>query len=226
VESGVKAIVFDLDGTLIDSAPDLQHIANLVLAQEGAAPVTLSDARSYIGNGAAVFVSRMMAARGLPEADHARLRRAFIDLYDDATAHTMIYPGVISALDALAAAGYAMGVCTNKPLSPARAVLAHFGLRERFACVVGGDTLAHHKPHPAPLLHAFDLLGAKDHLYVGDSEIDYQTAIAAAVPFAFFTEGYRKSPLSDFPPRCPLPISQPCRASPKTSLHDPSRLVV
>jgi len=158
----------------------------------------------YIGNGAAVFVSRMMAARGLPEADHARLHSAFIDLYDDATAFTVIYPGVLDALDALAAAGYVMGVCTNKPLSPARAVLAHFGLLGRFACVVGGDSLAHHKPHPAPLLHAYGLLGAKDHLYVGDSEIDYQTAIAAAVPFAFYTEGYRKSPLSDFPGALPF----------------------
>lgn len=200
----MKAVVFDLDGTLIDSASDLRHIANLVLAQEGAAPVTLADARSYIGNGAAVFVRRMMAARGLPEADHARLHGAFMGLYDGATAHTVVYPGVIAALDALADAGHIMGICTNKPLSPARAVLAHFGLLGRFACVVGGDTLAHHKPHPAPLLHAFDLLGAKEHLYVGDSEIDYQTAIAAAVPFAFFTEGYRKSPLSDFPGALPF----------------------
>ncbi len=193
-----KAIVFDLDGTLIDSAPDIRMIANQVLAREGVAPLTLPQTRSFIGNGAAIFITRMMAARDLPQADHPRLLASFIDRYETAFTLTTVYDGVAEALSALTQAGFALGICTNKPLIPARAVLAHVGLQHHFAVVIGGDSLPSHKPDPAPLLRAFADLGTTGGLFVGDSEVDHETAQRAGLPFALFTEGYRKTPPEAF----------------------------
>lgn len=192
------AIVFDLDGTLIDSAPDICAIANAVLSEKGVDPLTLAETRHFIGNGARVFVARMLAARGLPDAWLDDLHRDFVARYDDAHDLTVIYPGVLSALDQLAAESHSLGICTNKPLSPALAVLDHFGLRSRFASIVGGDSLPVTKPDPAPLLHCFSNLPGQNRVYVGDSEVDHQTAMAAGIPFALFTEGYRKSPVDAF----------------------------
>lgn len=195
-----KAIVFDLDGTLIDSAPDIHAIANRVLAGEGAPPLSLAQARDFIGNGASVFVARMRAARGIPDAEHARLLAAFVGAYDDAVHLTTPYPGAVAALDMLAASGFVMGICTNKPLRPTHAVLNHLGLSRHFAAVLGGDSLAVHKPDPAPLFATFDALGATDaRLYVGDSEVDAETAQRAGVPFLLYTQGYRKVPVADLP---------------------------
>ena len=191
-------IVFDLDGTLIDSVPDLHAVANSVLADEGAAPITLDDARSYIGDGTAVFVARMRHARGIPDAEQDRILAAYMDRYEGAVAHTTVYPGVRAALDALGR-DHALGVCTNKPVRPLTRVLAHFHLARHFRAVVGGDTLPVHKPDPAPLLAAFDELGDGPRLYVGDSEVDATTADRAGVPFLLFTEGYRKGPAADMP---------------------------
>ena len=190
----VPAIVFDLDGTLIDSAPDICAIGNTVLEAEGARPMTLAEARGYVGAGAGEFVRRMMAARGLPEADHPRLLERFVGLYEGAVELSAVYPGVVDALAVLAARGHALGVCTNKPEGPARTVLAHFGLAPRFGAVIGGDSLSVRKPDPAPLFAAFEGMGAAPGLYVGDSEVDAQTAERAGLPFLLFTEGYRKAP--------------------------------
>lgn len=186
-------IVFDLDGTLIDSAPDIHGIANALLAAEGAAPITLAEARDFIGNGAAVFVQKMCAARGIPEAEQPRLLADFVARYDDAVTLTVIYPGVAGALDRLRGEGHRLGVCTNKPIRPTRAVLDHMGLARQFETLWGGDSLAVHKPDPAPLHAAFDALGSGAQIYVGDSEVDAETARRAGVPFLFFTEGYRKT---------------------------------
>jgi phosphoglycolate phosphatase len=186
-----RAVVFDLDGTLIDSAPDIRVVANKVLAGEGALALTLSETRSFIGHGARNFVTRMMAARGLPDSDLDRLHRLFLGFYDDAHGFTVVYPGVHAALAALRADGFVLGVCTNRPSSAARAALKHFGLADFFATVIGGDSLPVTKPDPAPLLRALADLGATKGLYVGDSEVDHQTARAAGLPFVLFTLGYR-----------------------------------
>lgn len=193
-----RAVVFDLDGTLIDSAPDIRAIANAVLAAEGAAPLTLAETRSFIGHGTATFIARMIAARDLPETRTGRLHAAFLDRYDDAHDLTAVYPGVDEALDALARAGMLLGICTNKPLRATRAVLDRLGLAARFVAVIGGDSLSVTKPHPAPLCLALETLGAGPAVYVGDSEVDHQTASAARVPFALFTGGYRKAPVEAF----------------------------
>jgi phosphoglycolate phosphatase len=197
------AIVFDLDGTLIDSAPDLRHAANAVLAAEGLAPVTLAEVHGFIGHGTPVFVSRMMARAGLPEDPvlHRRLHDAYLAAYESAFRDTRLYPGVEEALAALTGAGWAIGLCTNKPAAPTRAALAHFGLEGVFGAVVAGDDMAERKPHPAPLHAAFERLGGGARVYVGDSEVDAETAERAGVPFILFTRGYRRSPPRAIPHR-------------------------
>jgi len=124
---------------------------------------------------------------------------AFMGGYRGAVGLTVPYRGVPAALEVLAAAGHALGVCTNKPAEPARAVLAHVGLLDRFAVVVGGDSLPVTKPDPAPLRAALDALPPGEALFVGDSEVDAATAKAAGVPFLLFAEGYRKEPVAELP---------------------------
>jgi phosphoglycolate phosphatase len=192
-------IIFDLDGTLIDSAPDICAAGNAVLALHGVEPMTLPEATGFIGSGAGILVQRMMAARGLDPALHPTLLAQFLERYETAVHLTTLYPGVMQALDDLSSAGHTLGLCTNKPEAPTRAVLRHFGLTDRFAAVVGGDTLAVRKPDPAPLLACQTALGGGPTIYVGDSEVDAETAQRAGLPFALFTKGYRKAPVDTLP---------------------------
>lgn len=192
-------IVFDLDGTLIDSAPDIHVIANQVLADEGAEPITLAQARDFIGNGAAVFVARMRAARGIDDTRQDHMLAQFTRRYDTATELTRPYPGVVAALERLIAAGHKLGICTNKPIRPTRIVLQATGLAGYFDVVYGGDSLPVHKPDPRPLDTALADLGEGPEIYVGDSEVDAETAQRALVPFILFTEGYRKTAPSLIP---------------------------
>jgi phosphoglycolate phosphatase len=193
-------ILFDLDGTLIDSAPDIQAAANRMLAGEGHEALDLPTITRFIGNGLPKLVERVMQARGMDSARHEVLTQITLDHYNaGASALTRVYPGVVQALQALADAGHRMAVCTNKPEAPARAVLADLGLAGFFPVVVGGDTLAVNKPDPAPALACVQALGGGAAVYVGDSEVDAATAQAAGLPFYLFTEGYRKTPVSDLP---------------------------
>ncbi|WP_299415614.1 phosphoglycolate phosphatase [uncultured Sulfitobacter sp.] len=194
---GVR-IVFDLDGTLIDSAPDICAVANALLAPHHA-QITLAQTHMFIGNGVSVFVARMLAAVGLSETLHAEVLAGFKAAYPTAVGQTHPYAGVIHALGILKRQGHMLGICTNKPLVPCMAVLDHLGLTDYFDTFWGGDSLAVHKPDPAPLRAAFDALGQGPSVYVGDSEVDAQTAQAAEVPFLLFSAGYRKSPLAQIP---------------------------
>lgn len=193
-------VVFDLDGTLVDSAPDIQAAVARMLAAEGRAPLDLATITAFIGNGLPKLVERVIRHTGMDLADHARLTRLTLDQYNAATADlTRPYPGVMAALVALQAAGMTLGICTNKPEAPARAVLRDLGLDRFFTAVVGGDSLAVTKPDPAPLRAAIAALGGGATVYVGDSEVDAATAVAAKVPFVLFTEGYRKTPVAELP---------------------------
>lgn len=198
-----RAIVFDLDGTLIDSAPDLHRAANGVLAAEGLPPVTLAEVKGFIGHGTPVFVDRMMLRAGLPPdpATHRRLHDAYLAAYGDIIRLTEPYPGVGAALERLASAGWRMGVCTNKPMAPTRSALRRFGWEGLFGAVIGGDSLPERKPHPAPLRACFAALGRGPGVYVGDSEVDGETAERAGIAFLLFTEGYRKLAVAGIPHR-------------------------
>lgn len=193
-------IAFDLDGTLVDSAPDIHAVANKVLAEEGLAPLSLAQARGFVGRGASHFVAQMRAAYGLADGDHDRLLASFMRHYEGAVALTQLYPGVRSALEELLGEGHQLVLCTNKPEAPTRIVLDHFDLAGYFDAVVGGDTLPVRKPDPAPLQEAFARVAAgPSRLFVGDSEVDAETGQAAGVPFVLFTEGYRHSEVEDLP---------------------------
>lgn len=196
--AGVRAVVFDLDGTLIDSAPDIWRAANAVLTEAGLPQVTFEQSRGFIGRGARVFVERMeRAAGGKNESGRTEyLHRLFLQHYEHAHEGTRVYPHVPEVLSDLKGQGLALGLCTNKPMGPTRAVLRHLGWDAVFSAVVGGDTLPVAKPDPAPLhavLSALDC-APDDCVYIGDSETDVETAERADIRFGLFTEGYRKAP--------------------------------
>ena len=188
-------LIFDLDGTLIDSAPQIHAAANSVFGIKGLPPFSYETVRGFIGNGVGVLVGRLMEHQGLPEDGklHAELVASFITIYEEAFDLTTLYPSVPTALSQLADVGHQLAICTNKPEGPTRAVLQHFGLARHFPVVIGGDTLPQRKPDPAPLRAAIDRMGPGKPLFIGDSEVDADTARAAAVPLALFTRGYRKT---------------------------------
>jgi phosphoglycolate phosphatase len=190
------ALVFDLDGTLIDSAPEIHAVANKVLVAKGLQPMAFDAVRNAIGNGVGVLVSRLLQAQGHEGSGslQADLVSDFVKIYEEAFDLTTLYPGVAVTLAALSDGGHPMAVCTNKPEGPARAVLRHFGLDRHFPVVIGGDSLPTRKPDPAPLLAALNALKSGPSLFVGDSEVDAETAHRAGVPLALYTQGYRKTP--------------------------------
>ncbi len=190
------ALVFDLDGTLIDSAPDIHATANKVFLAKGLQPFAFDVVRGFIGNGVGVLVARLLQFQGQDAhgALHGEMVADFVRIYEEAVDLTTLYPGVAEALTRLRAGGHRLAICTNKPERPARSVLRHFGLDGHFEGLVGGDSLPVRKPDPAPLQAAIWALGGGPALFVGDSEVDAQTALAAGVPLVLFSGGYRSTP--------------------------------
>ena len=194
------AILFDLDGTLIDSVPDIQAAVNHVFEAEGQAGFDLATVTGFVGNGLPMLVRRAMAARSLDAAAHDRLTQAVLARYTTAgSGLTRVYPGVSAALELLQTAGHPMGICTNKPEAAARQILEELDLAQFFQSIVGGDRLSVLKPDPAPLHLCMAELGVETALFVGDSEIDAAAAQQANLPFLLYTEGYRKSPVAALP---------------------------
>lgn len=185
------AIIFDLDGTLIHSAPQIHAVANEVLSEEGLDSLTHDQVQGFVGNGLPTLVARILSHLGCDPAgaQHGRMVARFHGIYEQRFEKTSLYPGVDAMLQALA--DHPLGICTNKPLGPTHAVLRHFGLAQHFAVVIGGDSLAQRKPDPAPLLAAVQALGSGPAIFVGDSEVDAETAARAGIPLALYTLGYR-----------------------------------
>lgn len=192
-------IVFDLDGTLIDSAPEMHAAVARMLADEGVEELTLSQIVSFVGDGLPMLVERVIRATPLDMGRHRELTDRVLGYYEAGNSHlTRLYPRVRDCIETLAGQSVPMGICTNKPLAPTRSILAHFGLDRFFSAVIGGDSLPERKPDPAPLHAAFADLGTPG-IFVGDSEVDAETAKAAGVPFALWSGGYRKGPPESLP---------------------------
>ncbi len=201
-----RAVLFDLDGTLIDSAPSL-HVSVCAMLDGLALPQPdLATVTGFVGNGVPTLVARCLHWAGAdPALQDAALAR-FTAIYNaDPVNGVTVFPGVRDTLAALDARGIAMGLCTNKPEAPARQVVNALKLGP-FATIVGGDTLPNRKPDPAPLSHALAQLGcmANEALFVGDSAVDCATAQAAGLPYIHLSWGYAHTPLPDTAPRVEL----------------------
>ena len=195
-------IVFDLDGTLIDSAADLAAAANRMLAGFGCEPLPVPEVRRMIGDGVAMLVARALAARRCEHADPAEAAQIFMRHYEsDATSLTTTFPGADDALQALQATGIPLAVCTNKPARITADILSSLGLARYFARVIGGDSLPFRKPDPRVLLTLLEAFSARPEgsLLVGDSEVDAATARSAGVPFVLMKHGYRRGPAQEIP---------------------------
>jgi phosphoglycolate phosphatase len=174
---GLRGVLFDLDGTLLDTAPDMAAALNRLRIEEGLEPLPFAQLRPLVSHGAPRLLK---FAFDDPQADrYETLRKRFLDFYRSALAvDTCLFAGFDPVLAAIERAGLRWGVVTNKPGWLAEPLLAEVGLAARCACLVAGDTLAERKPHPLPLLHAAGLLGLSpgECVYVGDAERDVQAA--------------------------------------------------
>lgn len=193
------ALIFDLDGTLIDSAPAIHAISNAVLAGQGFSALSRDEVRSFVGKGVPHLVRCLLQRHGQdPDGPlFATVQDELILRYETEVDGNALYPNVLAALTRLAALDCQMAVATNKPLRPALAALRHVGLDAFFPVVLGGDSLPTRKPDPAMVIEAARRLGRARVLYIGDSEVDAATAQNAGLPFVLFTEGYRKVPVGD-----------------------------
>jgi phosphoglycolate phosphatase len=201
----VPTIVYDLDGTLADTAEDLMATLNCLLAREGFAPLKVESAGSLLGAGARALIKRGFAASGR-SLDLQELEALFADylIYYSAhiAVHTRLYPGVDKALATFARAGWCQAVCTNKIEGLAKLLITKLGIAERFAFICGQDTFGIGKPDAKPLLMTIAASGgAKERaIMVGDSGIDIKTARAAGIPVIAVDFGYADGPVDKLGP--------------------------
>ncbi|OLU12875.1 phosphoglycolate phosphatase [Pseudomonas sp. PA1(2017)] len=191
-----RLVMFDLDGTLVDSVPDLATAVDRMLVELGREPAGVERVRQWVGNGARVLVRRALAG-GL---DHATVGEAeseealarFLDIYADCHELITLYPGVHELLEALSTAAVELAVVTNKPERFVAPLLEQVGLGGYFRWIIGGDTLPQQKPDPAALLQVMRLAGVSrsQSLFVGDSRSDVLAARAAGVPCVAVSYGY------------------------------------
>lgn len=190
--SDVRLVLFDLDGTLVDTAPDLAAVANRQRAQRGLDPLPLADLRPFASQGARGLIGRALGIGPDAEAFEP-LRRDFLALYEQALCvESRLFPGMDETLAALEARGVRWGVVTNKIARYTLPLVEQLGLARRVACVVSGDTTAHAKPHPAPLLHALAecAVAPRGAVYVGDDRRDVESGRAAGLATVVAAYGY------------------------------------
>jgi phosphoglycolate phosphatase len=186
--------LFDLDGTLLDTAPDMVGALNALRGEQGRAPLPYEEVRPAVSHGAARILKT-----GFPDAmpdQAAALQGRYLEIYRGALSReTQLFPGMEQVLDVLADRRLKLGIVTNKPAWLTEPLLDEMGLRARFDCVVSGDTVAERKPHPLPMLHAAMLAGAApgECVYVGDAERDIQAAHAAGMQALVADYGYLRA---------------------------------
>ena len=201
-KSPFEALIFDLDGTLIDSAPDVRACVNRVLAEFGRRELTLEETKDMVGWGGRVLVEKALAKTGDAgtDADADKALEGFLETYAQHPAeHSIIYPGVIAALDAFQAAGIGMGICTNKPTATTPPVLEAMGLAGYFSVVSCGDAVPHKKPDGRHILQVVEEMGATigTAAMIGDSENDISAAVDANVRSIAVTFGYAHVPFDE-----------------------------
>ena len=202
--SGVT-IVFDLDGTLVDTAPDLAAAASHVFGLIGLAPVSSAELRPFISHGARAMIEAGLRLRGIAKTGGQleELYALFLPYYAANTAVlSRPFAGVVDVLDALLGAGARLAVCTNKLEGLSKSLLQQLGLDRRFAAIAGRDTFAVFKPAPGHLTGAIAMAGGRNRhaVMVGDSEVDFATAAAAGIPSIGVTFGYTPVPVRELKP--------------------------
>lgn len=205
----MRGAIFDLDGTLADTAEDLLNAANAALAPRGLPLLTLNQDRVFAGRGARSMIRRSLARDGRdPDAPEAvaltdAIYPDLLDAYSAALAeHTRLYDGAEACLDRLEHAGWRLGVCTNKPERLAVVLLGRLGVLERFKAVLGADSLAVRKPDPEHFRETARRIGAlpERSVMLGDTSTDRDTARAAGVPCVLVSFGFAAEPLHELAP--------------------------
>lgn len=198
-------LVFDLDGTLVDTATDLVATLNVVLEQEGLAALRYEDARAMVGHGARVLIERGLAANNVTR-DTATIDRLFDTYIAYYAAHiadtSRPFDGVVAALDHFAAEGWLLAVCTNKLEGLSTLLLDELGLSDRFAAICGADTFTARKPDPLALNETIRRAGGDplQAVMIGDSKTDIDTAKAAGIPVVAVDFGYTSVPVTELGP--------------------------
>ena len=195
----MRAVIFDLDGTLVETAPDLHAVLAAVLTEIGVPAPGLDEVRRMVGDGARMLVRRGLEAAGVSFDERLldRLFDRFLEIYTaEPCQSSHVYPAVHEALARLSARGLRLAICTNKPQRPAEALARTLGLVPPIEAILGGDALAVRKPHPRHLEATLERIGATaaEAVMVGDSRNDLLTARAAGMPCVLVSFGYTTVP--------------------------------